>query len=62
MPEVSVGRALFGVSGVGARWHGDNRAVRGSDEINAEEKLLDGTSRATVRHQATLVALELLLP
>ena len=38
------------------------RAVRGSDEINAEEKLLDGTSRATVRHQATLVALELLLP
>lgn len=38
------------------------RAVRGSDEINAEEKRLDGTSRATVRHQATLVALELLLP
>jgi nicotinamide-nucleotide amidase len=38
------------------------RAVRGSDEINAEEKLLDGTSRATVRHQATLVALKLLLP
>lgn len=38
------------------------RAVRDSDEINAEEKLLDGRSRATVRHQATLVALELLLP
>jgi len=38
------------------------RAVRGSEEINAEEKLLDGTSRATVRHQATLIALELLLP
>ena len=38
------------------------RAVRGSDEVDAEEKLLDGSSRATVRHQATLVALELLLP
>lgn len=38
------------------------RAVRGSDEIHAEEKLLDGSSRARVRHQAALVALELLLP
>jgi nicotinamide-nucleotide amidase len=38
------------------------RAVRGSEEHHAEERLLDGTSRAAVRHQATLVALELLLP
>jgi hypothetical protein len=28
----------------------------------AEERFLDGTSRAEVRHQAALVALELLLP
>lgn len=38
------------------------RAIRGSEEINAEERLLDGSSRAAVRHQAALVALELLLP
>lgn len=38
------------------------RAVRGSDDVNAEERRLDGSSRADVRHQATLVALELLLP
>lgn len=38
------------------------RAVRGSDEVDAEERLLDGSSRAEVRRQATLVALELLLP
>jgi nicotinamide-nucleotide amidase len=38
------------------------RAVRGSEDVNAEERLLDGSSRAAVRHQATLVALELLLP
>jgi len=38
------------------------RAIRGSDEVNAEERLLDGSSRAAVRHQATMVALELLLP
>lgn len=38
------------------------RAVRGSEEVNAEERLLDGSSRAAVRHQAALVALELLLP
>lgn len=38
------------------------RAVRGSEEINAEERQLDGSSRAAVRRQATLVALELLLP
>jgi nicotinamide-nucleotide amidase len=38
------------------------RAVRGSEDVDAEEKLLDGSSRETVRAQATLVALELLLP
>ena len=36
--------------------------VGGVDEVDAEEKRLDGASRATVRHQAALVALELLLP
>ena len=38
------------------------RCIRGSDEVNAEERYLDGSSRAAVRHQAALVALELLLP
>ncbi len=38
------------------------RAVRGSDELVAEERLLEGTTRAEIRHQAVLVALELLLP
>lgn len=38
------------------------RAIRGDEEVDAEEKRLDGSSRATVRHQAALVALELLLP
>jgi nicotinamide-nucleotide amidase len=39
------------------------RAVRGDDEeVTAEERRLDATSRAEVRRQATLVALELLLP
>ncbi len=38
------------------------RAVRGGDETEAEERRLDGSSRAAVRHQAALIALELLLP
>jgi nicotinamide-nucleotide amidase len=38
------------------------KAVRGSDAVEAEQRQLDGTSRATVRHQAMLIALELLLP
>ncbi len=38
------------------------RCLRGSDEIETDERLLDGSSRAAVRYQATLVALELLLP
>lgn len=38
------------------------RAIRGSEEVDAEERFLDATNRATVRRQAALVALELLLP
>ena len=38
------------------------RAVRGSEDVDAEERRLDARSRASVRHQAVLVALELLLP
>lgn len=38
------------------------RAVRGSDKPDAESKLFDATDRAGVRLQATLCALELLLP
>lgn len=38
------------------------KAVRGSDEVNAEERHFDVPSRAEVRRQAALVALELLLP
>lgn len=38
------------------------RAVRGSEEVDAEERRLEGTTRAAVRRQAALVALELLLP
>lgn len=37
-------------------------STRGSDEVKAEERRLDSKSRATVRHQAALIALELLLP
>jgi nicotinamide-nucleotide amidase len=38
------------------------RAIRGREEVEAEEQHLDGSSRAAVRRQAALVALELLLP
>ncbi len=38
------------------------KAVRGSDEVNAEERHFAASSRAEVRRQAALVALELLLP
>jgi nicotinamide-nucleotide amidase len=38
------------------------RAIRGDEEHLAEERLLDGQNRAEIRAQATLVALELLLP
>ena len=38
------------------------KAVRGSEDCDAEEKHLDGSSRVEVRRQAALVALELLVP
>lgn len=38
------------------------RAIRGDDELVAEERHFDAVSRADVRRQAALVALELLLP
>ena len=38
------------------------RALRGSEEVDAEEKWLSGTTRSAIRCQAALVALELLLP
>lgn len=38
------------------------RSDRGSNEVNAEDRLIDGSNRAEIRHQAALVALELLLP
>jgi nicotinamide-nucleotide amidase len=38
------------------------RAIRGSDDVAAEEQQLDGQDRSEIRRQATLVALELLLP
>lgn len=38
------------------------RCIRGSEEVETEERLLDGSSRDAVRLQATLIALELLLP
>jgi len=38
------------------------KAIRGSEDCDAEEKHLDGSSRAEVRRQAALIALELLVP
>ena len=38
------------------------RAVRGSDKPEAESRLFDGQDRSGVRRQATICALELLLP
>lgn len=38
------------------------RAVRGSDKPEAESRIFDGQDRSGVRRQATLCALELLLP
>lgn len=37
-------------------------AHRDEESVNAEQKLLDGKSRAEIRHQAAIIALELLLP
>jgi nicotinamide-nucleotide amidase len=38
------------------------RCVRGADVVDADERHLDGKTRAEIRLQATTVALELLLP
>lgn len=38
------------------------RAIRGRDDVDAEQQHLEGSSRSEVRRQATLIALELLLP
>lgn len=38
------------------------RSVRGNDEVDAEERVLSGSNRSEIRYQATLAALELLLP
>ncbi|WP_156839209.1 CinA family protein [Novosphingobium aquimarinum] len=37
-------------------------AFRGEADVNAEQRQLDGNDRAAIRRQATVVALELLLP
>lgn len=37
-------------------------AFRGEEEVNAEQRQLDGKDRTEIRRQATVVALELLLP
>lgn len=37
-------------------------AIRGEEEVNAEQKLIEGKDRSEIRHHAALVALELLLP
>ncbi|KMS59388.1 competence protein [Novosphingobium barchaimii LL02] len=37
-------------------------ARRGEEDVNAEQKLLEGKTRAEIRHQAAIIALELLLP
>jgi nicotinamide-nucleotide amidase len=38
------------------------KAIRGSEEKEAEQRFFENLDRGGVRHQATLVALELLLP
>lgn len=37
-------------------------AIRGEEEVNAEQKMIKGSTRSEIRHQAAIVALELLLP
>lgn len=37
-------------------------ALRGDDEVNAEQKLIEGADRGAIRHEAALIALEMLLP
>lgn len=37
-------------------------AVRDDENVHAEQKLLEGRTRAEIRHEAAVIALELLLP
>ena len=37
-------------------------AARGNEDVNAEERLIEGADRSEIRHKAVLAALELLLP
>ncbi|MDG2002871.1 MAG: CinA family protein [Novosphingobium sp.] len=37
-------------------------AARGNEDVNAEERLIEGGTRSQIRHGAVLAALELLLP
>ena len=37
-------------------------AIRGEEDVNTEQKIIEGANRAEIRHQAALVALEMLLP
>jgi nicotinamide-nucleotide amidase len=37
-------------------------AIRGEDEVHAEQKHIDGADRTQIRHRAALTALEFLLP
>jgi nicotinamide-nucleotide amidase len=67
--QADVAVAISGVAGPGGGSEGKPvgtvvfaRAVRGNDEPDAESKLFSGENRAGVRLQATLCALELLLP
>ena len=67
--RADVAVAISGIAGPdgGSKWKPVGtvtfaRSLRGSDEVETEERQLDGSSRDAVRHQATLVALELLLP
>jgi nicotinamide-nucleotide amidase len=67
--QADVAVAISGVAGPGGGSEGKPvgtvvfaRAIRGSDEPDAESRLFEGNNRAGVRLQATLCALELLLP
>ena len=67
--QADVAVAISGVAGPGGGSEGKPvgtvvfaRAVRGSDTPDAESRLFDEKDRAGVRLQATLCALELLLP
>ena len=67
--QADVAVAISGVAGPGGGSEGKPvgtvvfaRAVRGSDTPDAESRLFEEKDRAGVRRQATLCALELLLP